>query len=156
MTVEQFEKAVLANGMTPIHMFMRRGRHVIWCVCLQERTDLLDHLVVYDHRGYAWLTSTYKEEELYIVSDREGVWVNGRKAQRSPMFDLPEVPVQRMSDILLHRAAKDEIAVHHEIAEVVARVIQRLTLLPDGQDRVQVFAALVQQNVYRLPKSVRP
>lgn len=136
-------------------MFFGRGKHLKWAVCRQRSYEKTDELIVYDHRGHAWLFCELKDEsDSYFIIFCEGkVWVNGRETLRTPREDLPTAIDQRVIEILRYAVEKDEVEVHHFMAHVVANVLLEMQLFPNLNQRVDNFYNLVWQYIARAKKN---
>ena len=156
MTIEQFENIINTQTHKEIlHVFFGRGKHLKWAVCRQRSYEKTDELIVYDHRGYAWLFCELKDgsDSYFIIFSEGKVWVNGRETLRTPREDLPTAIDQRLIDILRYEAEKDEIEVFHSMAHVVANVLFEMHNFPSLNQRVDNFQNLVWQYIGRAKKN---
>lgn len=93
MSIDQLETAILAERLTPIHLYMGKGRHVKWFVCLDTRPKKEYALIVYDSKGKALVLPDYHEpidvETSFVIQEYDGgIKINGYFPQRDHRLDL--------------------------------------------------------------------
>mgnify|MGYP006873189743 CR=1 FL=1 len=91
--VKQFEKAIIAKGLTPTHLIVSRSGRVKWFACKDTRPSVMYALVVYDSQGRALVLAENQEPdgkggELLIETFDKGVRINGQVPYRDSSLDL--------------------------------------------------------------------
>lgn len=91
--VEQFEKAILERGLTPIHLILKPREGVKWFACRDTREGAMYALVVYDSKGKALVLPDDQDretddDELQIEVVNGGVRINGVVPYRDYSLDL--------------------------------------------------------------------
>lgn len=90
MKVDEFEKAIIAKGLEPFHVFMVKGGQVKWFACKDTRPNSEYNLIVYDSEGRALVLPIFPDdlENIKIKEYPGGVSVNKYIAQRAQSLDL--------------------------------------------------------------------
>ncbi|MBQ9356337.1 MAG: hypothetical protein IJT98_03500 [Prevotella sp.] len=91
--MKQFEAAIRAKGLTPVHLIVARGCKVKWFACKDTRPGAMYSLVVYDSQGKAMVLPDCQDQdgkngELLIETPNGGVRINGQVPYRDTCLDI--------------------------------------------------------------------